>query len=133
MSTSVEHNFLVDGIQKMVYNKKEILVIDYSNRKEAEMLKRITALGELIKKENKHVLMLAIFNDKSFATPTFMRQNEKVTREVGHLIEKKALIGLNDAKKIILEGQNKLFNSNCQSFESMEEAVQYLLGDTSGQ
>ena len=120
---------MVDGIQKMVYQNKEILVIDYSNRKEAEMIKKIAAFGDYIKKENKHVLVLGIFNEKSYATPGFLAQNRRVNAEVGHLIDKKALIGLNLAKKMILKGQNLAMNTNTKSFDTMEEAVQYLLED----
>jgi len=127
--SAIENKFLADGIQKMVYLNKEILVIDYSNRKEADMIKKIIALGDFIKKENRHVLLLAIFNDRSFATPSFLHHTRKVNHEVGHLIDRKALIGLNLAKRMILKGQNLVLGSDTKSFNSMEEAVQYLLED----
>ena len=90
------------------------------------MIKKIVGLGEFITKENKRVLLLFIFNEKSYATPNFIKKSTQVYLETNHLIEKRALIGLNLAKKMILKGHN-IKETTTRSFDSMEEALAYLL------
>ncbi len=123
---SIENKFIANRIQRVVANGKEILVTDYSNNKEADMIKKIVGLGEFIKKENKPVLLLFIFNEKSYATPGFIKKATQVYMETNHLIIKRALIGLNLAKKMILKGHN-IKETTTRSFDTMEEALAYLL------
>ncbi len=123
---TIENKFIANRIQRVVANNKEILVTDYSNNKEADMIKKIVGLGEFVKKENKPVLLLFIFNEKSYATPAFIKKSTQVYLETSHLIEKRALIGLNLAKKMILKGHN-IQPTTTRGFDSMEEALVYLL------
>ena len=122
-----EYSFPAAAITRLVYLNKTFMIIDYSNSRENEMINRISILGDLVKLENKAVYLIAIFNDKSFATPSFMQQTELVTKGLGTLIENKALVGLNLAKKMILKGQNNAYNTNIKSFDTVEEAIQDLL------
>jgi hypothetical protein len=107
-----------------------VLVIDYSNLKEAEMIEKAIAAKDLILTENKPVLLLSIYNDKGYATPSFMRTIEKETRVILHLIEKQAVTGLNDTKKILLKGYNFLFQKDIRNFNSLEEALDFLVDET---
>jgi len=128
--SATENKFLANRIQKVVANNKEILVTDYSNNKEADMIKKIVGLGEFIIKENKPVLLLFIFNEKSYATPAFIKKATQVYMETNHLIEKRALIGLNLAKKMILKGHN-IKETTTRSFDSMEGPCLFI-GRTNG-
>lgn len=112
-----------------MHHHKEILVVDYSDTKESEMISRLHALRDLMVRENKPVLLLSIYNDKSYATPPFVRAIEEATDQVAHLIRKQALTGLNHPKKMILKGYNNRFKKNIQNFDTPEQAMDFLADD----
>src|SRR5882672_4610118 len=105
----------------------EILLIDYTGCKEAQMIQLITKFKELIQTHSKPALILSIFNDNTYVTPAFMRHAEKETGEVIRLIEKAAFVGLSPTKKIILQGYNVFFGRSFQTFNTPEEAIRYLV------
>lgn len=119
----------MNAIRKIVSDKKEVIIVDYSNCNVEEMIKLAIKVGELIKKENKPVLLLSIVNNKSYATPDFVKRAQQVTKEIDSLLGKQAVAGLNKIKKIILKGHNLLFNKNIQAFDTEKEAIQFLLDD----
>jgi hypothetical protein len=103
-----------------------IYVIDYSNLNEDNMIGLVLKLSEEVKKANQLAHFISIFNNKSYATPRFMRSVEAATREVQNLIQDQAMVGLNPTKKIILKGYNLMFQRNFRSFETVPEAIEYL-------
>ena len=113
-----------------IHGDKEILVIDFSGRKEDEMIRMMIEFREIIIAGNKPVLVLGILNEKNYLTSGFMQSFRKVKRnEVTPFIKKQALIGLNDTKKIILKGYNLFFNRNIRPFDTKDEAIQYLISE----
>lgn len=96
----------MSGVQKLIVGKKEIWSLDYSNGKEDEMIVLATMLTELDLAENKRMLVLATYNDKNFVTPKVMRNLEKLTGQIIHLIVKASFVGLSPTKRIILKGFN---------------------------
>jgi hypothetical protein len=116
----------MNGVTKLISNRKEIWCINYSNCKEDDMIALACELTELGIAENKPMLVLAIYNEKNFVTPKVMRQFEKVTAKIIHLVDKAAMVGLSPTKKIILKGYNLLFNRNFKAFNTKEEAIAYL-------
>jgi hypothetical protein len=121
----------MSGVQKLMIGEKEILSIDYSNCKEAEMIALATELTELGLAENKMILVLAIYNDKNFVTPKVMRNLERLTARIIHLVDKAAMVGLSPTKKVILKGYNLLFNRNFKAFNTRDEAIAYLIDEDS--
>lgn len=119
----------MDTIRKATYFKKEIIIVEFHDRKEAEMIELLFALESFIKSENKKVLLLHIFNDKSYITSAFLRQAEKLTQEIDHLIEKRTMTGYNRVKKMILNGYNLLLRKNIQAFDTLDEAIIFLTDD----
>jgi hypothetical protein len=105
----------------------EILVVDYTGCKEAQMMLLATKFKELIETHREPVLVMAIFNDSTFVTPTFMRHAEKESGAVMPLLEKVAFVGLSTTKKIILQGYNILFGRSFQPFDTQEDALRYLV------
>ncbi len=114
-------------IEKLTEDNKQIFVIDYSDCKEAEMIALVLELKKQMLSTNRPVMILSIFSAKSYATPKFMREAESSTREVIHLIEKSAMVGLSKTKKMILKGFNFLLKRNFKAFDTKEEAMVYLL------
>lgn len=117
------------AIEKIVVNEKEILSIDYRGGKEDDMMSTATDFGALIALMGKPVLVLTTFDDKTYATPRFMRHVEKESGKVIHLIHKMAFVGLSPTKQLILKGYNILFKRNFQSFSTREKAIEYLLDE----
>lgn len=116
---------MVERINK-ISEDPVIYVIDYSNLNEDNMIGLVLKLSEEVKKANQLGHFISIFNNKSYATPRFMRSVEAATREVQNLIQDQAMVGLNPTKKIILKGYNLMFQRNFRSFETVPEAIEYL-------
>lgn len=110
-------------------NKLSIIVIDYSNCKEREMIELVDRVRPLITEERSPILLLSNFHN-TYVTPAFMRHAEKEVDAVKHLIVKSAFIGLNTPKKMILKGFNLFLNRDYRAFESEQEAIDYLVTDT---
>ncbi len=119
----------MNAITRIKRNNKEILVVDFSNCKEEQMIKIVSEVRSLLIAENKKQLILSIFNEKSYLTPKFMRHFEKDKREAILFIEDQAVIGFNHPKMMILKAYNFFFNRDIKAFNSQEEAIRYLLDD----
>ena len=121
---------MADGIQREVHNGQEILIIDFSSRKEAEMISMMIEFRSIIIADAKPQLALGIFNDRSYITPKFMAAFRKEKRvEVTPFIKRQAVVGLNETKKIILKGYNLFFNRDIRAFDTKESAIQYLVSE----
>src|SRR5688500_16850948 len=98
------------GISRENYYNKEIVVVDFSDCKEAQMIQLLIELRNNLIAGNKPELILAIFNEKSYATTGFMKvfRDEK-REEATAFIRKQAIIGLSETKMIILKGYNFFF------------------------
>jgi hypothetical protein len=114
-------------IRKIARDQDEIMVIDYANLNEAEMISVASQAKQAILINNKPVLVMTVFNNKSYITSTFMRHSERETKEVIHLVQNVAFVGLSPVKKMILRGYNFLFQRNFLAFDSEEEALAHLL------
>jgi hypothetical protein len=107
---------------------KEVLIIDFSNCKEEQMIETLTEARDKVIAEKIPRLMLAIFNEKSFITPKFLHHFNSYKREdVIPYILKQALIGLSEPKKIIVKGVNYLSNRSMKVFDAKSEAIDYLV------
>lgn len=114
-------------IWKEIHEGQTILVLDYSNLKEAEMMELLEVSKDLLVSENVPRLILVIFSERGYVTPAFMRKAEKFNKKFGHLIQNQAFIGLSEVKKFILKGFNLFLGKNFQAFDSKEEAINCLL------
>ncbi len=108
---------------------QEILVIDFSNLKEEQMMKLISDSRKLLIQEKRPQKLLAIFNDKNYITTKVMRHFESDQKEAIYFSVKQAVVGLTVTQKMILTGHNTIFNRSIKSFETQEDAMTYLLGD----
>jgi hypothetical protein len=116
------------GVFKTEYLEKEILVIDYSNCKEAEMIERLTYAKALVESENKPVLVLNLLNEKTYVTPNFVRLAEKINTERPELIYRQSVVGLTKVQKMILKGFNMFTaKKELKNFDTTTEALNYLV------
>jgi len=102
-------------IYTIVRNNKEILTIDFSDCDENQMVGLVGETVKILAAKNKPQLMLSIYNDKAYATPKFMNAVRAETAKFIPLIEKQAMVGLNETKKIILEGFNLSIDRNVRA------------------
>jgi hypothetical protein len=72
---------------------------------------------------------MALFNEKNFLTPKFMRHFETDQREVVAFIAKQAVVGLTTPQKMIVKGYNIFQNRDIKSFDSEEEAMRFLTSE----
>lgn len=105
---------------------EEILLVDYSDLKEDEMIETVYQAKAILLKRNKAIMILSVYNDHCYATPKFMITIRSETSELMHLMAKQAVVGLSPVKKMILKGYNFLFNKNIKNFDSIEEAIKFL-------
>lgn len=112
---------------RKIYDEPIVYLIDYSDLKVSEMVDLLHEAENMMLEKSLKCCLISVFNDRNFATPLFMREAEKVASNVDHLIQHQAIVGLNSTKKIILKGFNLLLNRDYKSFDSMDDALQYLL------
>jgi hypothetical protein len=120
----------MNRINNEPHHGKEILVADFSDLKEDQMIALLRELRNKLIDDKKQVLLLIILNDRSFATSGFMNAFRTERREETFpFIIKQAVIGLSETKRIILKGYNLLYNRNIGAFHSKEEALLYLTSE----
>lgn len=105
---------------------KEIIVVDYSHLKDADMIKLAIQAKALIMKKPTPKLIVNSFKN-TFATPAFLRHMERESVEIKPFIARNALVSLNKPKMMILKGFNLLLATNFRAFSTEYEAVQYLI------
>lgn len=113
-------------VRKVSVNNKEVVVIDFSNLKEDQMMELISTSRALIIREQQKRNVMALFNEKNFLTPKFMRHFETDQREVIAFIDKQAVVGLTTPQKMIVKGYNTFQNRDIKSFATEEEALIFL-------
>ncbi len=117
----------MSGVSKIYYKDKEILVVDYSSSKEAEMIDIVTQARNIVVSEGNMVRLLSMFDEKNYATPKFMRHVEKELFTLEHRIERHAVTGLTTVKLMILKGLNMMLKNEIRHFNSREEALEFLV------
>jgi hypothetical protein len=118
----------MEPIRTIKHGNKKILVVDLSGCNESRMIEVISEFRQLLIEEAKPRLVLAILNQKNYLTPKFMRHLETEKRaEVTPYLGKQAIVGLNEVKKTILDGFNSFYDRNMKAFDSIDEALAYLI------
>jgi Pyruvate/2-oxoacid:ferredoxin oxidoreductase gamma subunit len=119
----------MERIKVIESRTKTIVIVDYSSTKEKEMIEIVSEATKTIKNINKRILAIAIYDDNCYVTPKFMRFAEEATKELLPLIENQAMVGMNHVKKMILKGYNQNFNWQIENFDTVDEAMKFLLNE----
>ena len=90
----------------------------------------ISKARALLIREQRPQKVMAIFNNKNFITPTFMRHFETDQREAIVFIIKQTVVGLTMPQKMIVKGYNVFQNRDIKTFDVAEEAIRYLLDES---
>jgi hypothetical protein len=114
------------GISEKIISGKKIMIVDYSGCKTPELM--IQVYDESVKfvlDKNKPYLILAKFTG-SYITRPFIHHIEKEGTRIWHLVKKSAFIGMNNPKQMILKTFNMEKNFSDYSFNSEDEAINFL-------
>lgn len=114
------------GISRLIYKDKEILCIDYQGMNEAQMITAIKDFEYLILSENKPHLQLVNLNG-AYTTPAYMKVANEFGQKTKKLTQKGAVVGINQAKRIIFASYNAIVGGKLKPFASLEEAKEYLV------
>lgn len=116
-----------DRLKVVLHKGKEVVILDYSDLREEEMMQLLSYAKERILEEGMVVLVGSIFNQKNFVTPKFMRFTESVLKETERLIFKNSITGISQTQIWILKGINMWYRSKIQAFNTPEELLEYLV------
>lgn len=112
-------------ISKLIISGKEIIEADFRNCNEDRIIEILSEVRSIIRKGDKPVCTLGIFNDKSLLTPKVMHYFN-TERLDPSLLQRQAVVGLPRVKKGIIMGHNVLQGNSIRIFESREDAIRYL-------
>jgi len=108
------------------HKEKKILVTDFRNLTDEEMLKDIQDSVPLITGHEGNLLVLCRL-ENCLLSPEFMEFAKKNSFLVEPKFEKYAVTGMNGLKKILLNSYSILTNSKNKAFNSETEALEYLV------
>src|SRR5690349_5074034 len=112
----------MNKVRKEIYKEKEVVIVDYSGCRGEAMIDIFDEAKRLLQIENKHVVVLTVFDNHTYVSPTFMRHVANNIHEVDVLIDKQAIIGLSSLQMWILKGMNLWYRRQVHSFETREQA-----------
>ena len=105
------------------YNSVKIIFVDFKGLKEQEMVDLIDNHLELTLQTG-FPFILDLHD--SYLTPTVMKHGKKFAELTKTIIDKGALIGINQVKSYILKGVVYFYGVNYQSFNTKAEAIDFL-------
>jgi hypothetical protein len=103
-----------------------ILVIDYSNLKELEMIQLANDVMDHILSVKLPQLIISNFKN-TYISSGYLRHMERETMYVEPFIKRNVLVGLNTPKMIILRGFNLLLGTDYRAFSDERSALEYLI------
>lgn len=121
----------MERVRKINHKGKEILVVDYSDQRGDSMIESFEKAKSLALGENKQIVVLSILNNKTFVNSNFMKHIRQRLPEVESLIDKQAVIGLSAIQEWILKGMNLWYGRKVHNFDSLDEALDFLVMDAS--
>ena len=113
-------------IRRIEFNGIEIISIDYSHCKEAELIAITNEHKELILTENKVSFFLANYKH-TYGTPNYMKAAKDFTQSTRHLVKKGAFLGITGPKVYLLKGITFFIDVDFKTFENEEEALEWLI------
>src|SRR5258708_5268926 len=111
------------GVELLQISGKEIIFVDYSGCKPAEMITVFNQAREIIVTKKGDCLLLANF-EHCYITAPFMRHAEKEMLLVSHLIKKNSFYGMTYPQRMILKGFRFFIGKDdFVHFDTRQEAI----------
>jgi len=109
------------------YKGKEIEIDDFTNLSGDELVKIVRANSELTLSNGKKNILAIIDFTNSYANKDAINAFKEASEKTEHLLDKTAVLGITGVKKILLNFLNKVTNIGAKSFNSIEEAKEWLI------
>jgi len=114
------------GVELIQISGKEIISIDYTGCKPAQMITIFNQAKEIVLTKS-DCLLLTNF-EGSYITPAFMRHAEREMLPLRHLIKKNSFIGMTLPQRMILKGFQLFIGKDVYvAFDKRQEAIDYLV------
>jgi len=108
------------------YKGVDISYLDYRGLTTKEMIDAIDVAVKQTLSNNKSIPLLTNIKD-AYAVPEFMQKAKKAGKEIKHLTPKSAIVGVNGAKKILVNTYNIFTKSDTKVFDDEESAKEWLI------
>ncbi|MFX1384566.1 MAG: hypothetical protein ACFFBP_19245, partial [Promethearchaeota archaeon] len=109
------------------YKGKEIEIDDFTNLSGDEFVRLIRANAEITLKMGKKNILAIVDFTNSYANKDVMDALKETSEKTEHLLDKTAVLGITGVKKILLNFLNKVTNIGAKSFNSIEDAKEWLI------
>ena len=113
------------GARKIKHRGKEILYLDFRNMDQKGIIEDLESMTKLVLDENKPFVFVTDLHD-TYATTAVMEAAYVFGKKTKHLLTKSAITGVSGAKTILLKAYNRITNSSTRTFDTAEEAFDYL-------
>lgn len=114
-------------VQWVSHKGKKILFTDYEGTKtQEEMIVILNESIQIAKKTPGTILGLVNIRDSAVG-PDYMKEAKEQGKALAHKREKSAIIGVTGLKGMLLKGFNLFTGSTLKSFNTKEEALDYLV------
>ncbi|MBN2274759.1 MAG: hypothetical protein JXR41_00460 [Bacteroidales bacterium] len=124
---------MANGARFIEYKGKEIYFVDYTHIKKIEdflsVIKGTNAFREETKALGKRNLLMLVDVTGSFVygeALDALKKSGKITKEI---TKKEAIVGITGAKKILLQIARLFTGMQLQSFDTVDEAKEWLVRD----
>lgn len=114
-----------------IYHKgKTIYYTDWTNLlEEEEALEAIEETTSFIEKNKEYNLLEIVDITNSYASPAILNALKKSAKRTKAFNKKKAIVGIQGSKKILLMAINRFIDGSIKGFETVNEAKEWLITD----
>lgn len=114
-------------IEWIKYNGKEILFNDRSKLKSDEIVANVNFIVDFIKNSGKKDILYLIDNRGNIITPEVKELIKSAGKELSPYLKKSAVVGANNAQKILLGILSKFAKIDIMIFDDTEKAKEWLV------
>lgn len=114
-------------IEWINHDGKEILLNDRSNLGENDIIANSDQAVNLIKGSGKKDILYLVDNSNTIMVPRVKDHIKKGGKEISPYIKKIAVLGTNNAQKILLNVLSNITGMNIHVFDDMESAKKWLV------
>ena len=122
---------MLKGAQFIEFKGKQIYYVDYSgiktNEEFLEAIKQSNAFREKIRAEGKRNLLMLVDITGSYVYGEVLNEIKKAGKITKLLTSREAVVGVNGGKRILLNIVQSFTNMNLKAFDTLEEAMEWLV------
>jgi len=111
----------------MTHNGKNIFYADYSNMNPEELQAEGASIVSALSVMPKNSVLSLVDVRGTFGTPDAMNILKGITSKTKYFVHKRAVVGITGVQKILLKGLNQFVGQNSVPFDSVDEALEWLI------